>query len=160
MTRFALLFLLVACSDQANIGSNPVSCQSAAVGTVQGSVTNVATHRSFTFAGPHAGFLPASQISVALIDAELTLALSFDCRPPVVGTYDVAGGQPACPFAVTGTVAGKQQEVYGIARAGDVIVDQDTHCLAGRYDITFDDPAAQNAATTGELAGWFSIPLQ
>jgi len=43
-----------------------------------------------------------------------------------------------------------------------VILDQNTSCLAGRYDVTFTStvtPTGGNEAN-GEVTGWFSIPLQ
>jgi len=47
----------------------------------------------------------------------------------------------------------------GGAGAGDVIVDQTTGCIAGRYDLMFEPRSGASEGATGELAGWFSVPL-
>ena len=67
----------------------------------------------------------------------------------------------ACPLHVLGTISGRLQQVYGLASSGEVIVDQNVGCIAGRYDLHFDGATMPNAGgTSGELSGWFSVPVQ
>lgn len=163
MKRYLIAILLAGCTDKADIGmsNQPVKCQSSAAGAVNGSVTNTFTNKTYSFGAVDASLSQASAaMAVALADPSLSLSLQFDCGQPAVGTYDPAGGQLGCPFSVFATVSGNLQQVYGMAHAGDVIVDDATTCIAGRFDLTYENSAGTSDGTTGELAGWFSVPLQ
>lgn len=166
MRRFLLLTLLVGCTDNANIGlsKTPVQCQSAAAGVVNGSVTNTASNKTYSFSSPQASLIPVgpnSGMTINFADSSLRLELTFECGQPALGTYDAAGGQAGCPFSVNGIVSGNQQQIYGFASSGEVIVDQDSNCIAGRYDLHFDNTNTPNSdRTSGDLSGWFSVPVQ
>src|SRR5690348_5415138 len=51
MKRYLLAILLAGCTDKANIGMSdqPVKCQTAAAGVVNGTVTNTFTNKSYSF---------------------------------------------------------------------------------------------------------------
>jgi hypothetical protein len=154
--------LLAGCTDNADVGisSQPVQCKSTAQGFVHGTVSNPATHQSYTFGSPQASLAAGNNgPSVSLSDSSLSLGLQFICGQPATGTYDAAGGQPGCPQSVLGTVSGNQQQVYGLADAGEVIVDQNVGCIAGRYDMHFVVQNQTSVVDVGELVGWFSVPL-
>ena len=164
MKRYLLAILLAGCTDKANIGmsNQPVKCQPSAAGLVNGSVTNTTTHQSYSFGTPAVTLGGANgstgSNSISLNDTKLNLSLTFQCGVPAVGTYDPAGGQPGCPLSVLGTISGELQQVYGVADAGEVIVDTTTGCIAGRFDLMYQANTDQ-PPTSGELAGWFSVPL-
>ena len=162
MKRYLLAILLAGCTDKANIGmsNQPVKCQPTATGVVNGSVTNSFTHKSYSFGAVQATLSGANGTNnaISLADSSLSLQLTFQCQQAVtVATYDPAGGQTSCPLSVLAIVSGTQQQVYGAAGAGDVIVDETTNCIAGRFDLMYEQ--TPNEETTGELAGWFSVPL-
>jgi hypothetical protein len=165
MRRILLLTLLVGCTDNADVGlsNQPVQCKPAAAGDVNGTVMNTYTHKSYSFGAPQATATqsPNTALTVALDDSSLYLGLQFVCGQPALGTYDVGGGQAACPLSVLSTVSGRLQQVYGLASSGEVIVDQNVGCIAGRYDLHFDGAMMPNGGgTSGELSGWFSVPVQ
>lgn len=164
MKRFLLLSLLVGCTDNANIGTEPVQCKATASGVVNGTVENPLTGRSYTFATPQAELTvtpgtTGNPTNVLLHDTSLSLQLELPCSQLARGTYDAAGGQGACPNYVIGIVSGVNQQVYGNAVTGQVIIDQDTNCVAGRYDLTFGARGPDAPSASGELSGWFSVPL-
>jgi len=162
MKRIFLATLLAGCTGNADIGmsNQPVTCKPDAEGAAHGTVTNARTQNSFTFGTVAATLSPATGgAGVWLNDSSLQLALSLPCGE-ALGMYDVGAGQQACPFLVNSTVSGANQQVYGFATSGVLIVDQDTTCLAGRYDVTFTAAAGTVDGATGEVAGWFSVPLQ
>jgi hypothetical protein len=167
MKRFLLLSLLVGCTDHANIGTEPVKCKATASGAVNGTVENSVTGRSFSFGTPQASFMPTPGTTgnpnmVLLDDSNLGLDLIFQCPQSSIalGTYDAAGGQQGCPFSVLGSVSQAQQQLYATAVSGEVIVDQDTNCFAGRFDLTFGNRSPDAPPASGELSGWFSVPVQ
>jgi hypothetical protein len=163
MKRILLATLVAGCTGNADIGisNQPVTCQSAAAGAAHGTVTNTVTKKSYAFGAVAASLSPAGQVAgVMLNDQSLALSLSFSCGQTDLGMYDVGAGQQACPLLVNSTVSASNQEIYGLGKSGIVILDQNTGCLAGRYDITF-ATTPDNGATfvnEGEVAGWFSVP--
>jgi hypothetical protein len=166
MKRLVLATLLVACTNKADVGVNgqPVTCKPTAMGEANGTVTNPTTHNSYTF-GTVAATLspnsPAAPTSVMLRDTSLQLSLAFSCGQTALGMYDVGAGQIACPFMVNSAVNGDQQQIYASGHSGVVILDQNTDCLAGRYDVQLGYTMDSGAyVSEGEVAGWFSIPLQ
>src|SRR5262249_30899523 len=117
------------------------------------------TQKTYSFGAITASAMTATT-GVALTDATLSLSLQFNCGS-APGMYEVGAAQTACPFLAVSTVSGEQQQVYGIGRSGVVNVGQDGGCLAGRYDIHYGvERDNQTTADEGELAGWFSVPLQ
>ena len=168
MKRYLLAILLAGCTDKADIGMNgqPVTCQPTAKGVVNGSVTNMYTNKSYSFGAVETQLTSIAGTTgnneIKLNDAELQLQLEFQCPVPIsVATYDPAGGPAGCPLAVIGVARGNQQESWGPAGAGDVIVDQTTGCIAGRFDLTYvaTSPTTGGSEINGELTGWFSVPL-
>ncbi len=161
MKSLVFAILLAGCTDNADIGlsSQPVTCRPAADGAANGTVTNATTHKSYTFGAVTASAATATT-GVDLTDSSLSLSLQFNCGS-APGMYEVGVSQTACPFLAVSTVSGAQQQVYGTGRSGTVIIDQNVGCLAGRYDINY-GVTRDNGPTAdeGEIAGWFSIPLQ
>jgi hypothetical protein len=163
MKRLVLASLFAGCTSNADIGisNQPVTCKPAAAGAANGTVTNASTHQSYTFGAVDASLAPTAigTSSVLLQDQSLSLQLQFNCGM-ATGMYDVGATQAACPFLVVPTVSGTQQQVYGVGGSGVVIIDQNTGCLAGRYDIDFHVPLNNTFVDEGSIAGWFSVPLQ
>ena len=167
MKRYLLAILLAGCTDKADIGMNnqPVTCQPTAKGVVNGSVTNKYTNKTYSFGTVQASFTGISGTTgnneILLDDSELRLQLMFQCPTPITAaTYDPSGGQGGCPLSVIGLASGNQQEIWGNAGSGEVIVDQTTGCIAGRFDLTYAATVSTDTSEiNGELAGWFSVPL-
>lgn len=167
MKWILLATLLSACTDNANIGisNQPITCQNAAAGAANGTLDNPYTQKSFTFGAAQASLSPiggAPTFGVHLTDTMLALDVQFACGQPALDSYQVGANQSACPLVVNSTVSGNLQQVYGTGQTGTVIVDQNVGCIAGRYDIHY-GTTRDNSGTIddiGEVAGWFSVPLQ
>ncbi len=165
MKRIVFATLLAGCTGNADIGmsNQPVTCKPDAEGAAHGTVTNTYTNKSYTFGAVAASLepTPAAVSNVLLQDSLMLLQLDFSCGKTDLGMYDVGAGQAACPLMVNSTVSASNQAVYGVGTSGVVIVDQNTSCLAGRYDVTFStQPDTGATVNDGEVTGWFSIPLQ
>lgn len=162
MKRILFATLLVGCTNNADIGisNQPVTCKPTAEGAANGTVTNTATNKSYTFSMVAASFgstTGGNGRDVLLQDTTLLLSLDFACGTDL-GTYDIGAGQQACPLLVDGSVSASNQQVYAIGHSGTLILDQNTSCFAGRYDL--DLAVGDQLTPAGEVAGWFSIPLQ
>jgi len=168
--------LLAGCTQNADIGidDQPVSCMpnNAAAAEVRGTVS--AGSQSVTFGDttvmkyymPLRLFLETPAMSPTVEPS--VMHLSFLCGPPTVDTYGVEPVEPQtidCPLSVAadfGGAAGATGQIYADASGGKLIVDETVNCLAGRFDIKFDNPTNANGGpgSNGELAGWFSVPWQ
>jgi hypothetical protein len=160
--------LLAGCTDNANIGisDQPITCQPNAAGAANGTLDNPYTQKSYTFGTAQASLMTSpttgGALGVHLTDTMLALDAQFSCGQTALGTYQVGAGQIACPLLVNSNVSGNLQQVYGTGHSGIVILDQNVGCLAGRYDIHYTS-TRDNQMTiddVGEVAGWFSVPLQ
>lgn len=168
MKWIVAITLLVGCTDNADIGisNQPITCQPAAAAAANGTLDNPYTQKSYTFGSAEASLASPGGVTgalgVRLTDTMLSLDAQFSCGQPALGTYQVGAGQIACPLLVNSTVSGNLQQVFGTGRSGTVILDQNVGCLAGRYDIHYGS-SRDNGMTfddVGEVAGWFSVPLQ
>jgi hypothetical protein len=166
MKRIVLVSLLAACTRNGDIGisNQPVTCQPAATGVANGTVTSASTHQSYTFGSVAASLTtnPTAALAVALADPTLSLQLSFPCGS-ALGTYEVGAFQTACPMFVSTSVAANLQQFYANGLSGMVILDQNVGCLAGRYEIDFGykmDNGGGAVVDEGTIAGWFSVPMQ
>ena len=162
MKRILFATLLAGCTNNADIGisNQPVTCKPDAEGAAHGTVTNTTTNKSYTFSTVAASFGSTAGPSgrdVLLQDTTLLLSLDLPCGTDL-GTYDVGAGQQACPLLVNGAVSAANQQVYAIGHSGTLILDQNTTCFAGRYDVEL--AIGDKLTPAGEVAGWFSIPLQ
>ena len=165
MKRIVLAALLAACTKNADIGisGQPVTCQSAAAGAASGTITSATTHQSHTFGSIQATLTPlgpASPLTVALADTDAVLHVTFPCGD-ALGDYDVGQAQTACPMFVSSSVTQTQQQFSANGLSGTVILDQNTGCLAGRYDVDYGYKMDNGTVVDeGTVAGWFSIPMQ
>jgi hypothetical protein len=166
MKRILFATLIVGCTHNADIGisSTPITCQPAAAGAANGTVTNAQTHAGYTFGTVSARLVPttptAAATGVTLDDSSLSLTVSFPCGQQL-GMYEVGQPQTACPMFVASSVSSANQQVFANGRTGIVILDQNVGCLAGRYDIDFGYKMDTGAIVDqGTVAGWFSVPLQ
>jgi hypothetical protein len=166
MKRIFLATLLAGCTGNADIGmsNQPVTCKPDAEGAAHGTLTNTYTNKSYSFGTVATSLVPtpgATTSNVQQQDSLMLLRLDFSCGTTDLGMYDVGAGQQACPLLVNSTVSASNQAVYGLGTSGIVIVDQNTSCLAGRYDVTFTSTAPTGGGeANGEVTGWFSVPLQ
>jgi hypothetical protein len=166
MKRILFATLLVGCVHNADIGisNQPITCQPAAAGAANGTITNAMTHASFTFGSVAANGSLATQtapVTVSLDDTHLALSLQFPCQQPQLGTFAIGGGQQQCPFYVLSTVSATNQAVYALGHSGTLILDENVGCLAGRYEATYGYTMDNGTfVDEGEIAGWFSVPVQ
>jgi hypothetical protein len=160
MKRILFATLLAGCTNNADIGisNQPVTCKPTAEGAAHGTVTNTTTNKSYTFGSVTATMGPAQGTAVILQDSTLSLSLSFSCGSTDLATYEVGAGQVACPLMVNSAVSAANQQVYVFGHSGELILDQNSGCFAGRYDVDF--AFGDKLTPAGEVAGWFSIPLQ
>ena len=165
MTKWIIaLAALGACTDDANIGvsDQPIDCQPNAAGAAIGTLSNPYTHNSYDFGAAEVS-LATDLTAVRLTDSALLLQLQFPCgtaKGTLATSIATPGSALTCPGAAS-VVSGNLQQVYGQGYAGTVIIDQNVGCLAGRYDIKYSSMRDNSTVDDiGEVAGWFSVPLQ
>ena len=158
---------LVGCTDDADIGveSDPIQCMQTAAADMSGSVEYNGQTYNFENASPTlTRDTTGAYTTVSLWSSENPdtqrgnyLRFFFQCGAPENASYDVVQPGPNqqvnCPFEVTSSVAGSIEILP--ATTGVMIVDQTQGCLAGRFRVDLD-----NAAGSGSIGGWYSIPWQ
>jgi hypothetical protein len=148
-----------ACSQDAGIGIelDPVTCQPAAAGSIEGHVAFAGSPHEFGAAEVvHVAGADGAPPSIMFRDSEKYFAIHFFCTAPELATYTVVPttgeSDPACPYEIGGSVLVADQSVAP-AVTGIVIVDEVAACLAGRFHVELG-----GAGVDGDLVGWFSTP--
>jgi len=171
MKRIVLATLAAGCTQNADIGQGqPVACMpdggSAADAT--GMLTNPNTQAHFEFGNPTLTLQqqPLRVVMTSPGNLAGTMTINFLCGQPTVDAYDVEGVSQQtidCPLSVaTAFTAPEGAAVtFADASSGTLVIDQNVGCLAGRFDVRFDDPRTVNlGGSNGGITGWFSLAWQ
>jgi hypothetical protein len=173
MKRIVLATLVAGCTQNADIGldDQPVSCMpnNGSAAEAHGTITNPTTRESYAF-GDTTVQLAGQPTRVVLssfvgLDLAASMNINFLCGQPTLDTYGVEGVSQQtidCPLSVATDLLGQGTAVaFADASDGTLIIDENSNCLAGRFDVKFDHAATTDTTgSRGELAGWFSVPWQ